>query len=159
MQTGIVRIPFRFRLTRYRASSSRPLIGHFNKPRVNEWKLFWKRRDIGGRIGKRKEKRKKKTRPKEKVVSLVPSSCREACLPDRAPLMECQPPVVENFFLHRKRKPPPSLLRAASCSKNNYGKFCHDETKYFARMRRLGAARLAYRGSIKCLSERERGSS
>lgn len=109
MQTGIVRIPFRFRLTRYRASSSRPLIGHFNKPRVNEWKIFWKRRDIGGRIGKRKEKRKKKTRPKEKVVSLVPSSCREACLPDRAPLMECQPPVVENFFLDRKRKPPPSL--------------------------------------------------
>lgn len=81
----------------------------------------------------------------------MPASCREeACLPDRAPLMECQPPAVENFFSRPKTKAH-YLLR----SRNNYGKFCHEETKYFARMRRLGAARLAYRGSIKCLRETE----
>lgn len=64
--------------------------------------------------------------------------------------MECQPPAVENFFSRPKTKAH-YLLR----SRNNYGKFCHEETKYFARMRRLGAARLAYRGSIKCLRETE----
>lgn len=65
MQTEIVRVPFPLNeiSSFFLWTLLRPLIGNFNKPRVNEWKLFFERDgrlEVGWVKGKEKEKERRR---------------------------------------------------------------------------------------------------